>query len=59
MDLTPEELRLVLQWFSGVEDLAPETLGEADRDLAARIKLAVVDALEQEIAVLGRRNGPE
>lgn len=37
MQLTDQELNLIRQWFNAVEDLAPEYLEPADRELGKRI----------------------
>lgn len=37
MQFTAEELNLMRQWFNAIEDLAPEYLEQADRDLMQKI----------------------
>jgi hypothetical protein len=37
MEFSEAELNLIRQWFNAVDDLAPEYLEQADRDLGKRI----------------------
>lgn len=37
MQLTVEELNMIRQWFNAVEDMSPEYLEYADRELGKRI----------------------
>jgi hypothetical protein len=41
MELTPQELDLLRQWYNAVQDLAPEYLEPRDHALATKIMVAL------------------
>jgi hypothetical protein len=50
MQFTAEECNLLRQWYNAVEDLAPEYLTKADKDLMQKIAVTWADTWRQSRA---------